>query len=180
LDAIRYETIKDIGERLRGFEGTASRLYFECLSKHLPEQYQFDQRSQHPAFDMFNAMLNYAYGILYGKVEAALVKAGIDPYIGVFHRDEYNRPVLVYDFIENFRLWADYVVTNLCMQQVMFIEFFDVENHVHYLNQHGKRILIQSFNDYFEEVIRFKGNDRSRNQHIVLLSQKLASKLKSL
>lgn len=179
FDRLSYNSISDIAERIRGLEGNASRLYFECICYHLPEQFQFDQRSQHPAFDMFNAMLNYAYGILYAKVEIALIKAGIDPYIGVMHRDEYNRPVLVYDFIENFRVWADYVVINLCMQQVMFIEFFDVENQVHYLNHHGKRILIQSFNDYFEEVILFKGTDRSRNQHIVLLAQKLASQLKS-
>jgi CRISPR-associated protein Cas1 len=179
LAHLEYNTIGDVAERIRGFEGTCSRIYFEIISKHLPEQYRFEKRTQHPAFDMFNAMLNYAYGMLYGKVEAELIKAGIDPYLGVFHRDNYNRPVLVYDFIENFRVWADYVVINLCMQQVMFREFFDVENQVFYLNQHGKRILIQSFNDYFEEVIRYKGADRSREQHIVLMAQKLATRLKS-
>jgi len=179
INQLEYNSILDIADKLRGYEGRSSRLYFECINKHLPEQYRFTRRSQHPAFDMFNALLNYAYGILYGKVEGALIKAGIDPYLGVFHRDEYNRPVLVYDFIENFRMWADYVVINLLMQQVIFIEFFDVENQVYYLNHHGKRILIQSFNDYFEEVIRYKGADRSREQQIVLQSQKLATKLKS-
>ena len=180
LDKLTYSSIADVAVKLRGYEGACSKIYFETINAHLPQQYQFDKRSQHPAFDMFNAMLNYSYGILYSKVEIALIKAGIDPYLGVFHRNDYNRPVLVYDFIENFRVWADYVVINLCMQQVMFIEFFDVENHVFYLNQHGKRILIQSFNDYLEEVIKLNGTDRSREQHITLLSQKLASQLKSL
>ena len=180
IKLLEYNDISDISGKLRGYEGSCSRIYFETISKHLPEQYHFNKRSQHPAFDMFNALLNYAYGMLYGKVETALIQAGIDPYLGVFHRNEYNRPVLVYDFIENFRVWADYVVINLCMQQVIFIEFFIVENQVHYLNQHGKRILIQSFNDYFEEVIKFKGVDRTRDQHILILAQKLATQLKSL
>ncbi len=180
IKSLQYNNISDIAKKIRGYEGNCSRLYFDTISRHLPEQYRFAQRSQHPAFDMFNAMLNYAYGILYGKTEAALIKAGIDPYMGVLHRNEYNRPVLAFDFIENFRVWADYVVINLCMQQIIFIEFFNVENRVFYLNKHGKRILIQSFNDYMEEVVRFKSIDRSREQHIVISAQKLATQLKSM
>ena len=106
--------------------------------------------------------------------------AGIDPYVGVMHRDEYNRPVLVFDAIENFRVWADFVVVNLCMQQIIFKEYFEIENNVYYLNSEGKRILIQSFNDYFDEVTGLKGVQRSRNQHLVIFAQKLATKIKSL
>ena len=180
IDQLKYGNIDDIASKLRGYEGSSSRIYFETINQHMPQQYQFEGRSQHPAFDMFNALLNYAYGILYSKVEAALVTAGIDPYIGILHRDDYNRPVLVYDIIENYRAWADYVVINLLMQQIIFIEFFDVENGVFYLNHHAKRILIQSFNDYFEEVVKIKSLERSRNQHIIVDGQKLANKLKNL
>ena len=176
---LEYEVITDVAGRLRSIEGACSKLYFSLISEHLPEQYRFAARSQHPAFDMFNALLNYAYGMLYGKTESALIRAGIDPYLGIMHRDEYNRPVLVYDFIEQYRVWADFVVTNLCMQQVIFIEFFRVENNVHYLNEHGKRILIQSFNDYLEEVIKVNGVERSRAGHIMLEAQKFATMLKS-
>ncbi len=177
--ALTYTTMLDVAQKLRSYEGACAKWYFNTISMHLPEPYRFAGRSQHPAFDMFNALLNYAYGMLYGQVEAALIKAGVDPYLGIFHRDEYNRPVLVYDFIERFRMWADYVVVHLCMQQIVFIEFFEVENQVYYLNHHGKRILIQSFNDYFEEVIELHGQPRSRARHIVGQAQQLAAKLKS-
>ncbi|RLD42152.1 MAG: CRISPR-associated endonuclease Cas1 [Bacteroidetes bacterium] len=180
INALEYTAINTIAAKLRGYEGNCSKIYFEMISKHMPAQYKFAARSQHPAFDMFNSMLNYSYGILYSKIEGALVMAGIDPYMGVMHRDDYNKPVLVYDVIEKYRAWADYVVINLCMQQIMFVEFFDVENGVHYLNHHGKRILIQSFNDYFEDIVKVKTTERSRNQHIVLFAQKFATKLKNL
>ena len=180
IAGLKFETIQDIAPKLRGYEGNASRLYFECINHHLPPEYKFEKRSQHPAFDMFNAMLNYAYGILYNKIESALIQAGIDPYLGIMHRDEYNRPVFVYDFIEPYRIWADYVVINLFMQQIIFIEFFDVDNGIFYLNEQGKRILIQSFNDYFDDIIRKNGIDRSRNGHILLNAQKLATKLTKL
>jgi CRISPR-associated protein Cas1 len=178
LAQLKFENIKEIADKVRGYEGSASRVYWECINHHLPPQYSFDKRSQHPALDMFNAMLNYAYGILYSRIESALIQAGIDPYIGIMHRDEYNRPVFVYDFIEPYRIWADYVVLNLCMQQIIFIEFFDIENNVFYLNAQGKRILIQSFNDYFEDPIKLSGVYKSRNGHLLLHAQKLATQLK--
>lgn len=180
IDKLEFGIILDIASKLRAHEGNSSRIYFETISKHLPEQYTFERRSQHPAFDMFNSALNYAYGILYNKVESSLVQAGIDPYLGIMHRDEYNRPVFVFDLIEKYRVWADYVIINLCMQQVLFSDFFDTENGVFYLNDHGKRIVVQTFNDYMEEIIRIKGVDRSRNQQILLYAHRIAGILKEL
>lgn len=175
LLALQGEQLTDVAPQLRALEAAASKAYFQTLSALMPPQYRFAQRSQHPATDMFNCLLNYAYGILYGKVEHALIRAGVDPFIGVFHRDEYNRPVLVYDVIEKFRHWADFVVCRLCRQEVIFIEFFDVEQGAFWLNTYGKRILIQAFTDYMEEIITLQKLDRSRNTHIDLAAQGLAT-----
>lgn len=175
LLALQGEQLTDAAPQLRALEAAASKVYFQTLSALMPPQYRFAQRSQHPATDMFNCLLNYAYGILYGKVEHALIRAGVDPFIGVFHRDEYNRPVLVYDVIEKFRHWADFVVCRLCRQEVIFIEFFDVEQGAFWLNTYGKRILIQAFTDYMEEIITLQKLDRSRNTHIDLAAQGLAT-----
>jgi CRISP-associated protein Cas1 len=178
LDTLSEGSLDDVAQTLRGWEGVCSRQYFECISKNIPEQYRFEKRSQHPAYDMFNALLNYGYGMLYGKIESALIRAGIDPYIGIFHRDEYNRPVLVYDIIELFRYWADIVVIRLCMQQIIFPEFFNVENGIWYLNTDGKKILIQSLNDYLDEVIESENLERTRATHINLYAQQLAQLFK--
>jgi len=178
LEAEPDVPMADAAETLRGWEGYCSRRYFECINQHLPEQYRFERRSQHPATDMFNSLLNYAYGMLYGKIELAMIRAGIDPFLGLFHRDEYNRPVFVYDVIEFFRYWADITIINLCMQQVIFPEFFENENGGLFLNGDGKRILIQSFNDYLEEVVMMNGLERSRLTHIDLAMQEIARMFK--
>lgn len=81
------EIIADVASHLRGWEGVASKIYFETLNYFIPEEYRFTSRSQHPAMDITNALLNYGYGLLYGKIEGALIKAGIDPYVGIFHRN---------------------------------------------------------------------------------------------
>lgn len=173
------DVVSDVAPTLRGWEGQASRIYFSTMNHFLPEEYRFDQRSQHPATDVANAFLNYGYGVLYGKIEGILIKAGIDPYVGVLHRDDYNRPVLVYDVIELYRVWVDYVVFTLLTQNVISDEFYSVrEDGSYWLEPLGRRVLIQSLNDYFDETMTKGGITRSRLTHISLYVQDFAQKLK--
>lgn len=171
--------VADCAAQLRGWEGMASKIYFSTLNLFIPEQYRFETRSQHPARDVVNALLNYAYGMLYGKLEGLLIKAGIDPYIGVLHRDNYNRPVLVYDVIERYRIWADYVVYSLVNQQVVTDDFCTVQTDgACWLEDFGRRVLIQSVNDYLNEVVTINNLSRSRITHMMLYTQDLAQNLK--
>lgn len=173
------DVVSDIAAPLRGWEGQSSRIYFSTMNFFLPEAFRFKQRSQHPAMDVTNAFLNYGYGLLYGKIEGLLIKAGVDPYIGILHRDEYNRPVMVYDIIELYRVWVDYVVYTLIAQNAITDEFYSVQKDGSYwLESLGRRILIQSLNDYLDEKISQKGVTRSRLIQMNLYIQDLAQKLK--
>ena len=108
--------IEEKRQYILGQEGYASRCYFETLGNLLPEPYKFKARSKQPAKDPFNCFLNYAYGILYNRIEICLIIAGLDPYIGFLHTDNYNKPSLVYDMIEQFRYIAD---------RCVFFSFFE-------------------------------------------------------
>lgn len=178
--ALEGEIIPDISATLRGWEGVSSKIYFETLNIFLPESLKIDRRTQHPARDLLNCMLNYAYGILYSRIEGALIKSGIDPYIGVFHRDDYNRPVLVYDVIELYRIWADYIVYSLLIKNAVSEEYYSIkEDGSFWLESLGRRIVIQAMNDYLSEVIMIKGVSRSRLQQIQLYTQSLAQIFKN-
>lgn len=124
IDALVGDMVSDVAPKIRGWEGVSSKIYFETLNLFIPEQFRFETRSQHPAKDVVNALLNYGYGLLYGKIEGALIKVGIDPYIGVMHRDDYNRPVLVYDVIELYRIWVDFVVYSLVAQGSITSDYY--------------------------------------------------------
>lgn len=172
---LQGDIVNDISSTLRGWEGVSSKIYFDAINEFLPQQYRFDKRTQHPAMDPANAMLNYGYGLLYGKIEGALIKAGVDPYVGVMHRDDYNRPVLVYDVIELFRVWVDYVVFSLLCQNVVTDEHYSFQSDGScWLEPLGRRVLIQSVNDYLDEVVDDKGIQRSRITRISLYAQNLA------
>lgn len=173
------DCVSDIASTLRGLEGTASRLYFDIMNEFIPIKYRFDQRTQRPAMDVANAMLNYGYGILYSKIEGMMIKTGIDPYVGVMHRDDYNRPVLAYDVIEIYRIWVDYVVYSILNQSIVNEDYYSVrEDGSCWLESLGRRILIQSLNDYLDEVVPGDVSNRSRNGQMFLYIQNLAQTFK--
>ena len=179
LELLQGDSVRDVAANLRAYEGNASREYFQTLNCFIPERFRFSERSQRPARDVANALLNYGYGMLYGKVENALIRAGIDPYIGILHRDEYGRPVLSYDVIELYRVWVDYVVYSLLAQNIITDEYYSVDaSGAVWLEGLGRRVIIQALNDYLSENENIKGIQRSRGHHIFLYAQKMAQTFK--
>ena len=106
----------------------------------MPEKYKFNGRSKNPAKDEFNCMLNYGYGIMYSNVERACIIAGLDPYIGIMHVDNYNRQALVFDLIEMYRVYIDKIVFKLFSTKQVKSEHFDEVEGGFYLNKSGKEI----------------------------------------
>ena len=89
---------------IMGYEGTAARLYWQSFAKLIEDKAFFEIR-EHGKIprDAVNSLLNYGYGILYSRIWAAVVLAGLDPYVGFLHSDETGNPALVFDLIEEFR-----------------------------------------------------------------------------
>jgi len=151
IDEARYS--------LQGYEGSAGRIYFQTLGQLLPEKYKFESRSRNPAKDAFNCMLNYSYGVLYSQVEKACIIAGLDPYIGIMHTDNYNRQALVYDIVELYRGYMDEIVFKLFTGKKIKDEYFNpVEGGV-YLNEDGKRVLIEAINKTMSGKVKYKGKN---------------------
>ena len=172
------EKIQDIADTLRGLEGTAGRIYFETISSVMPEQYGFSGRSSRPAKDPFNAFLNYAYGILYSRVERVLVLAGIEPYLGFLHRDDYNQLSMVYDFIEPYRIHAETAVFRLFSAKKVNQLHTDVITNGCSLNTEGKKLLVEQFIDYLDnQTIRYNGRNLTRMHGMQLDAHQFANTL---
>lgn len=155
--------LEECRARVMGIEGAGGRTYFEALSFLMPERFRFDGRSRNPAKDEFNALLNYAYGILYSQIEKACIIAGLDPYIGFIHTDNYNKKSLVFDLIENYRIWAEEVVFGLFASRKVKVEYFKKIPNGLILNKEGKALLLNEFLQYMDESIRYRGRNIKRS-----------------
>jgi len=165
--------------RLMGFEGTAGRSYFECLSGLVPDKYQFDGRSRRPAKDPFNACLNYCYGILYSLVEKACILSGLDPYVGFLHTDNYNKKSLVFDLIEPFRIYAEQVVVYLFTGKKVKDEYFDTKEEAVSLNQTGKPVVVEVMHRHLDESVRYRRKNVKRRHILQHEAHRLANILLS-
>ncbi len=103
LTQLHTEHIDDIREQLMSVEGRAAQKYWTAIGRIIPSDLQWPGRETRGAIDPFNSTLNYGYGILYARVEQALILAGLDPYGGFLHADRPGKPSLVLDLIEEFR-----------------------------------------------------------------------------
>ncbi len=167
IEEIEGGTADEFRQRLLGAEGAAAAAYWKRLASLPPERFRFGGRSQHPARDPFNAMLNYGYGVLYSLVDRACIVAGLDPFIGILHTDNYNKRSLVYDLIEPFRVWIDRVVLKLFTgrrcKPAMFTESADGI----VLNKSAKELLLPALREYLDARILYPtriGAKRSTRQ----------------
>lgn len=152
------QVVYQLRPSLQGYEGNVSKIYFNILNELLPMDYKFESRTKHPAKDKFNSMLNYGYGVLYGYVEKGCILAGLDPYIGIMHADQYNKPVLTYDIIEIFRIYIDQLVVEMCKKDIMKEAMFErMEDDSLYMKEEGKNIFLGQLNNKLQENKRYKG-----------------------
>ena len=171
------KVIEDVRGSLLGYEGTAGRTYFTTLGKLIPSAYAFVSRSRNPALDPFNCILNYAYGILYSSVEKSCILAGLDPYIGIMHTDNYNKTALVYDLIEMYRTNMDELVFKLFTTRKVSDSCFDIVEGGYYLNQEGEKLLIGEYNKGLERKVRHKGRNIQMQNIIQFDCHELANKI---
>lgn len=85
-------------------EGIAAQYYW----KHLFEDFTRERMGESP-----NNFLNYGYSILRSIVARALVCTGLNPTLGIFHRNKYNPYCLADDIMEPYRPYVDELVVKL-------------------------------------------------------------------
>lgn len=166
LEKTDGESVSDLRNSIMGLEGTSARAYFQVLARTMPEKYRFKGRSRRPAKDPFNAVLNYCYGMLYSKVEKACIIAGLDPFIGFLHTDNYNKKSLVFDLIEPFRIFAETTAVYLFTGKKIKDEYFDHREHSVSLNKKGKPLVVEAMDKHLEEKVRYRRKNVKR-RHIL-------------
>lgn len=150
-------------DSLRGLEGSGQRIYLDTLSKLLPPHLRFDGRSKRPSFDLFNAMLNYAYGILYGWVEKIIWHVGLNPYFGFLHGDTRKQKNMLFDFIEPYRPWIDKIIFNLCARKEASSQHVsELSNGGVWLNDDGTSMVTKAVNERLDEK-RESGSGKTRS-----------------
>lgn len=88
---------------LLGYEGSATREYYQCIAAMLPKEMGFSGRNRRPPRDPFNVLLSLGYTQLYALTESLIQTAGLLPWQGFYHQSRGQHAVLASDLMEPFR-----------------------------------------------------------------------------
>lgn len=149
LNRISTSSVPKAAQYIRAIEMHTAKLYYATLAKLLPAEYTFEGRSRRPAQDIFNAFLNYGYGILYRQVESVIVKAGLSPWPGFLHSIERNKKAFLFDWIEPYRVWVDVMVFTVFSRKMVSAQHITAHQQGFWLSPKGAALLLETFFDNF-------------------------------
>lgn len=153
IELLRADCIEEVRTMIMGIEGSAGQKYWSAVRLIVPDPYGWTTREHRGAQDPINSLLNYGYGILYTRVEQALVLAGLDPYAGFLHADRPGKPSLVLDFIEEFRqAVVDRVVFGLAARGFKVEQYNDGK-----LTSETRRTLTEHLLEHLDASMRYDG-----------------------
>ena len=147
---------------LRGYEGTAARLYFAGFARCLMHGRKFPGRVFHPSTDTVNAALSFGYSFIAREIQAALEAIGLDPYIGFFHDITYGRASLSLDLMEEFRHpLVDRLVLKLFNRRILDDGDFECagQGEQVYLKKSSLNIFIRHYEEWANSVNRMRCDD---------------------
>jgi CRISPR-associated protein Cas1 len=182
LESARQKTITTIGERKKQIlfmEAYSASLYWQLFGKVLPAPFTFSNRVKKMPPDGFNACINYLYGMLRNQVETAVLSIGLDPAIGIMHRDGYKMTSLVFDLMEPFRPMMDRLLITTILQNEFGADTFDVKDESLLITKAGRKQLIGLFVKKLHTRTSYRGTTTSLNNHLLTEAKLLATTIKT-
>jgi CRISP-associated protein Cas1 len=138
-------------DALRGYEGLATKIYYEGYAKRLTRPgFEFHGRSKRPPRDPVNSLMSFAYSLVFGEMQTALLAHGLDPYPAVLHDLRRGHPALASDLSEPYRvLIADSFVVTLINEGRVIPNGFETQaNGAVYMTRDTRRLVIEAYESY--------------------------------
>lgn len=180
LNPDAFISIPEAKKRLLSYEAYAAAYYWQICGTRLPDPFTFTGRVKRNPADAFNACINYLYGMLRNNVETAILSFGLDPALGIMHRDGYKMPSLVFDIMEPFRPVMDKLLLTAILNKTMPTEVFDGKAAIPRITKPCRHTLIHFFNTRLHTRAELNGTSLLLNNLILNEVKQLTDKIKQL
>lgn len=107
-------------EKIRGYEGAAAKLSFPVINALCKDPaFHCRRRRKRKREDRFNSMLDFAYSLLFNRLNVLLRNQGLNPYLGFLHSHRDHFESLVCDLQEPFRCRIDRFVVKIINRKII-------------------------------------------------------------
>lgn len=167
-------------DELMGAEGWAARTYFEALGS-IVDVDGYNGTRTRPATDPVNAALNFGYALLVGDSKAAVYSAGLDPAVGLLHRDRGRRPAASLDICEPYRapIVDAAILDGFRRRRLRPEEFTTGANGSTRLGASMRRALCDAYERRMRTDVTFNGERRSWRAWMHVTARDVAASLRA-
>lgn len=159
LDWLRKELPRLVEEtndihQLLFLEGTIWKKFYDTFSIFLPSSFIFNKRVRRPPDNPMNALISFGNSLLYAKTISQIYRTHLDQSISFLHEPSEARFSLSLDLCEVFKPIVVFKTIFECVnnRKLQVGKHFDKELNYCLLNESGRKIFLQSFEERIQSV----------------------------
>ncbi len=144
-------------EEILSMEGNNWDTYYKCFDCILPEKFRFSRRTRRPPENMVNCLISFGNSLLYSTVLGEIYHTQLNPTISFLHQPSERRFSLSLDMAEVFRpLLVDRNIFKVLNKNMLQEKHFDKELNSCLLNDSGRRIFLENWDERLNKTIRHR------------------------
>lgn len=165
----KIQEVKSVDE-LMGLEGNIRINYYDAFNL-IINDFEMGNRTKQPPSNEVNALISFGNMMCYSECLRAIHQTQLNPTISYLHSPGERRYSLSLDISEIFKpLLVDRVVFKVLNKKEIQERHFDKKLNRCLLNENGKKIFIQSFNDRLLETFQHRKLNRNVSyKHLIKL-----------
>ena len=143
-------------DEVMGFEGIASKIYFDYFRLVMQNDFEFNGRNRRPPKDEVNSLLSLTYSMVLNSILCELEVSGLDSYLGFLHAIKYGREALALDILEEFRqgFCDTFVIRLINRKEVKKEDFIYSEEEGMKFKQEAFKKYLEKYNNEKEDLIK--------------------------
>ncbi len=155
-----FPEMKEVDE-IMGLEGNIRMNYYEAFNLILSD-FEMGNRTKQPPLNEVNALISFGNMMCYSQCLRAIHQTQLNPTISFLHAPGERRYSLALDIAEIFKpLLVDRVIFKVMNKKEIQEKHFDKNLNSCLLNESGKKIFVQSFEDRLNETIQHRSLKRN-------------------
>ena len=159
IDWIKSDFLKSVEQaedvkELMAYEGEVWMRFYDNFRYFLPDDFVMNKRVKRPPDNPINALISFGNTLLYTKTISAIYQTHLDQRISFLHEPSEGRFSLSLDISEVFKPVIVYrTIFDLVNNRKLQVEkHFDKNVNYCILNEDGRKIFVQAFEDRMESV----------------------------
>lgn len=156
---------------LMGIEGKVRLAYYKGLNSMIKNKdFYFQKREKRPPTDPINAMISFGNSLMYTAVLSEIYKTQLNPAISFLHEPGSRRFSLSLDIAEIFKpLIMDNLIFSLINKRSIQKKHFEfIEDEICLLNEIGRKIFIQEFENRMSTTIKHRKLNRQTSYRFLI------------